>query len=72
MRLSIWVDVSQEEDFFKMEVIFPNCPDCPNGPRLQIRFMNWTADLSLCYLSRDVCVSVCVSGVNFDVTEHLG
>ena len=34
--------------------------------------MNLSVDLSLHYLSRDVCVSVCVSGVNFDVTEHLG
>ena len=34
--------------------------------------MNSSVDLSLYVLYRDVCVSVCVSGVNFDVTEHLG
>ena len=31
---------------------FPYCPDCPNGPKLQTRFMNLAVYLSLYYLSR--------------------
>ena len=42
----------------KNEEIFPYCPDClnatnaPNGPKLQIYFMNSAKDLSPYYLSR--------------------
>ena len=37
--------------FSKIEKIFTDCPDCTNGPKMQIRFMNLAGDLSLYYLS---------------------
>ena len=33
--------------FFAIIEIYPHCPDCPNGPKLQIHFVNVTG--SLCW-----------------------